>query len=329
MCRVAPTPGVRSDVLQLQHRPPYQRRHLPTQGRNLNQVNHHQTPELPTAGFVYYGEPIDLANGPGPAGYRITRALSGLGLTCFRPATTWTGGNWNPLFVEKINRQALYHADVVIADFSTGLPSTGLPMEIEAATARGIPAVVLRDPLRPRSVSLQANSLVHWCDGWEETAAAADKLARQHFAERGQVDALRLLVADGAKPPAMVYADDAGLDLETAETTVIQPGEFADISTTVVGVQPPADTWLMITGRSSTLRKKKLHVPVAVIDPGWRGPLFVGAWNLGQEPVTVHAGERIGQVIAIHNRTADLQIQVVDGVAPHARGLAGFGSSGS
>jgi hypothetical protein len=108
------------------------------------------TPEAPeAAGSLYYGEPIDLAASISPLGAQIVAALAGLGMACYRPATAWVGGNWDPAYVERVNRQALYAADVMIADFSTGARSTGLPMEVEAAAARGIPVVVLAKPTAP------------------------------------------------------------------------------------------------------------------------------------------------------------------------------------
>lgn len=290
------------------------------------------TPNHPTtAGLVYYGEPIDLAAGPGHAGYQITRALADLGMTCFRPATAWAGGNHNPLFVERINRETLYTADAVIADFSTGRPTTGLPMEVEAATARGIPVVVLVNDQQPRSVALQANQLCHFTASWQESADLAYKLAEQHWAGSGPnpADMLKVLLTEGQTAvPSRGYPDDGGVDLTTSETTVIEPGTFADVPTTISGVQLPPWSWGMITGRSSTLRKRGLLVPTAVIDAGWRGPLFAGAMNMTAEPVKVEVGERIAQLIIMNNDTARVTIRQVQRLDPHERGLRGFGSSG-
>jgi dUTP pyrophosphatase len=135
-----------------------------------------------------------------------------------------------------------------------------------------------------------------------------------------------VLTAADAAAPTRAYADDAGIDLYTAKDTTIEPGDFVDIHTTVEKVQLPDGYWGMITGRSSTLRTYRLHVPQAVIDPGWRGPLFVGAWNLGGNPVHIKAGQRIGQLILIPNNPA--AVRVVDMVDAAPRGESGFGSSG-
>jgi dUTP pyrophosphatase len=290
------------------------------------------TPDLPTAGLVYLAEPIDRSAGPGRAGYLITNRLAHLGLTTYRPATAWTGGLVNPALVEQTNRQMLYAADVVVADASTGIPSVGTWMEVEAATARGIPVVALHTAGDIRSMCLTANPLVYWADNEQDAVAQAHRLAQEHWAQtgHGDPDILRVVLSSEDAPPlSRAYGDDAGLDLVTSETTVIEPGAFADVPTHVVGTQLPAWSWGLIVGRSSSLRKRGLLVPPGVIDAGWRGPLFAGAMNMTSEPVKVEVGERIAQLIVMDNSTARVTIRQVDQLRPHARGLLGFGSTGS
>ena len=292
----------------------------------------------PTAPLVYLAEAIDRAAGPGRTGYSLAHGLAAQGCAVYRPAGAWSGGSHHPAMVEHFNRQALREADVLVADFTSGVPSIGMPCEVEAHTARSRTAVVLWQHGVPRSVSLQANSHVLWASTvYEAVELAADLAmirwkAAQELGPWGEpkLAELRLQTALGAPEPRRAYSDDAGIDLVTAVDTEIPPGRFVDVPTTVIGVQPPADSWLMITGRSSTLRKHGLHVPVAVIDAGWRGPLFAGVWNLGTETVQVKAGDRLAQVIAVHNKTAELLLTAGPGIElePHERGLNGFGSTG-
>lgn len=290
----------------------------------------------PSAPLCYLAEPIDRAVGLSPQGRGISRDLAELGLAVFRPAGAWTGGNHHPSLIERINRQALDVADVLIADYTSGIPTIGVSMEIEAHTARDRIAVVLWQHGVPRSVSLQANQNVVWAETASEAVALASDYgfmrwkANVDYRNTLKMPELRLQTALGAPEPKRAYRDDAGIDLITAVDITIPPGAHVDVPTTVIGVQTPDDTWLMVTGRSSTLRKHGLHVPLAVIDPGWRGPLFVGVWNLGTEPVQVHAGDRLGQIVAMPNRTADLLVMTGNGIEldPHERGLNGFGSTG-
>jgi len=249
-----------------------------------------------------------------------------------------------------------------------------VPAEIEAATARGIPAVV---HYTGTSFVLAGNPLVTVIDTPISLISAVQQAMKEHprdpvdvqggvgiltaaeavpgfthrFKPRDEppslthlirdlqqkiianpqygrtyVDPIRLVLADDTTPPSRAYYDDAGIDLTTARETIIEPGQYVDIHTQVEGTQLPAGYWGLITGRSSALRKWRLHIPMAIIDPGWRGPLFVGVWNLGGNPVTVKPGDRLGQLILIPNNPAP--VEIVKTVDHHPRGLKGFGSSG-
>lgn len=284
----------------------------------------------PTAPVVYLAEAMDRAKGSSPDGYRIARELADTGCTVYRPATTWTGGQHHPRMVEGINRQVLRGADCLVADLRGSIYSIGVPAEIEAATAREIAAVVITDPDMPPSVVLRANPLVLFAAHNTEAVAMASDLAHIHRkAGATGPEPLRFTVAAGAEPPQMAFADDAGLDLVTAVDTEVPPGTFVDIPTTITGVQCPRGTWLLITGRSSTVRKRGLLVPNGIIDHGWRGPLMAGAYNLTAETVVVRAGERVAQAILHHSVTEQHPVRVVTELEPHSRGLAGFGSSGA
>jgi dUTP pyrophosphatase len=289
-------------------------------------------------------EPIDFSSGPSTDGHRVTQALPDYGVAVYRPATAWHGGIYAPGTVETINRAALLAADVVIANLATGLVSYGTPMEIEAATAAGIQVVVLWPPATAQSVSLRANPRVAFVATADEAVELAAELAQAHYAKReiereqktadirSRLDAqrqLRFTMALGHEAPRPALADDSGMDLVTAVDTVIPPHTFVDIQSTVTGIQIPEGMWALITGRSSAIRKRGLLVPNGVIDHGWRGPLMAGVYNLGTEPVTVLAGERVAQVILMPNTTEQVDIVKVERLDPHERGTRGFGSTGT
>jgi dUTP pyrophosphatase len=289
-------------------------------------------PELPTAPLAYYAEAIDRSGGPAFAGYRIIPALATNGIVTYRPAACWSGGQHHPGLVERLNRDALYAADVIVADLSNPAQvSIGVPSEIEAATGRGIPAVVLWATGRARSVVLQANPLVTFVETWEDAVSIATQHAEKHRAARGHdtgPPTLKLTMALGHEAPQPSHPDDAGFDMVTAVDTVLPPRAFVDVPSVITGVQLPAGTWALITGRSSTIRKRGLLVPSGIIDCGWRGPLMAGAYNMTDQPVTVMAGERIAQVILVPNATEQTRIVKVEQLDPHDRGLNGFGSTG-
>jgi dUTP pyrophosphatase len=151
-------------------------------------------------------------------------------------------------------------------------------------------------------------------------------IGTRNLPETGPV---KFVVAPGTPAPNRGHDDDAGIDLIVTETTAIPPFTFADVPTNIVGTQLPPNTWGLITGRSSTLRKHSLFIPNAVIDPGWRGPLFTGAFNPTPDERKIEAGTRLAQIILIYNATPMARIEIVDQVDGHARGLSGFGSTGA
>ena len=121
------------------------------------------------------------------------------------------------------------------------------------------------------------------------------------------------------------HPGDAGLDLFCSESVVVRPGRFVDIPLGV-SVEIPHGYWAMLTGRSSTLRKRGLLVNQGVIDQGYRGPLFAGVWNLTDEHVEVPRGDRVAQLILIPLWTGE-PVSVLH-LAESSRGVSGFGSSG-
>ena len=127
--------------------------------------------------------------------------------------------------------------------------------------------------------------------------------------------------------PDRGYEDDAGLDLYVSRYTEVAPYEFSDVPCGVK-VDIPAGHWGMITGRSSTLRKRGLLVNPGVIDAGWTGELFAGVQNLTGTTVRVEAGDRLAQLILLPAAVTGREPEW-GRVPVKARGTNGFGSTGS
>ena len=232
--------------------------------------------------------------------------------------------------IESINQAALKQANAVVVLWPKGSASWGVPVEVERAVQAGMPvAFVIEDkPTWSMPLAWSDSDLLQKFD-WDEAGVEQAVLWLELVgkSEFGYDTIPTKLMSDQAKLPTKAYADDAGFDLYCSEETWIAPGEFVDVPCDVA-VELPSDTWALLTGRSSTLRKHKLMVNQGVIDPGYRGELFAGVWNLGSEAVKVEVGDRLAQLILMPNHALDVRLVAVNELAPAHRGQSGFGSSG-
>lgn len=307
-----------------------------------------------TQRMVYLAYPIDQASqvpgmyNPIKAAVRHAKqALQQIGLGWYDPGAAFGVGNLEPgREIPAINHQALARATGVLAVLPGGVPTIGVPMEVERALRGwGKPVAVLSD-LEGIGWSLAGDAatmegrMTLWSCTEAGAADAVEWLACQPSGVVAGGDAptpLPFKTAqpenwadrnDGGRLPTRAYSDDAGLDLYCSQDYKIEPSTFVDIDCGVA-VELPEHTWALLTGRSSTLRKRGLLVHQGVIDPGYRGPLYAGVWNLTNEVVNVAAGERLAQLIIMSNTTRLYNPVEVQALSEHARGGNGFGSSGA
>ncbi|MES1949688.1 deoxyuridine 5'-triphosphate nucleotidohydrolase [Salinisphaera sp. S4-8] len=66
---------------------------------------------------------------------------------------------------------------------------------------------------------------------------------------------------------------------------------------------------------------------VGLIDSDYQGPLMVSCWNRGTAEFTIDVGERIAQFVLVPVVAPELE--VVEAFDDSARGVGGFGSTGS
>jgi len=116
------------------------------------------------------------------------------------------------------------------------------------------------------------------------------------------------------------------MDLCAVEDATLEPGVPRMVPTGLT-VEIPPGYEAQVRPRSGLALKHAIAMPNApgTIDPGYRGELRVILLNLGREPYTVHAGDRIAQMIVARYEA----VEWVEGeLAGSARGTGGFGSSG-
>jgi deoxyuridine 5'-triphosphate nucleotidohydrolase len=134
-------------------------------------------------------------------------------------------------------------------------------------------------------------------------------------------------IGDSRCCPTKHYSGDAGFDLYVSETTWIGHRDFVDVPLGI-SIEMPPGLWAMLTGRSSTLRKRHLLVTQGIIDNGFRGELYAGVQNMGREGARVMEGERIAQLIPFRLESVSLPLVQVLELSESDRGTAGFGSTG-
>ncbi|HEX3745734.1 MAG TPA: dUTP diphosphatase [Bryobacteraceae bacterium] len=120
--------------------------------------------------------------------------------------------------------------------------------------------------------------------------------------------------------------EDAGMDLCAVEDATLDPG-VPRLVPTGLTIEIPPGYEAQVRPRSGLALKHAICMPNApgTIDPGYRGELRVILLNLGREPYTVHAGDRIAQMVVARYEA----VEWVEGeLAGSARGTGGFGSSG-
>lgn len=284
-------------------------------------------------GGVYFAYPIDQVQASLAHMYQQIEAFkamlinSGLVKWVFDPGDAFTvnGAAQPDDTIGRINRAAAHNADLIAAFLPQGVPTIGVPMEIDRAVRQGKHVLVFSDI--DQSWMLQLPRV------WRATAYndeafahALEYISRLSPPEESKLYYDLLVTGEREHMPTRAYPDDAGLDLYVSEDVTIPLGEFRDVPCGI-SVSLPEHTWGLVTGRSSALRKRGLLVHSGIIDAGYRGPLFAGAFAL-QHEVALKRGERIAQLIVINNTTQYVTPIEVEQLPDSARGTNGFGSSG-
>ena len=148
---------------------------------------------------------------------------------------------------------------------------------------------------------------------------------------------------DFAYMPNRAHWDDAGIDLYSPKEVVIEPGKSVCIDTGV-HVQLPYEvircraregegdiykkrkTCGVIFGRSSLAVKHNITSFMGLIDFGYTGSITVRLRNEGDEPYTVHEGEKISQLVVFPVMTP--MLHQTEELKETERGDCGFGSTG-
>lgn len=116
------------------------------------------------------------------------------------------------------------------------------------------------------------------------------------------------------------------MDLHAVEQVTLEPG-VPQLVPTGLTIELPVGFEAQVRPRSGLALKHAIMMPNApgTIDPGYRGEIRVILINLGRDPYTIQAGDRIAQMIVARYES----VEWIEGtLAESSRGAGGFGSSG-
>lgn len=134
-----------------------------------------------------------------------------------------------------------------------------------------------------------------------------------------------IVLSEGAKIPTRVYKNDAGYDLYLNRSATVKAHESCDLPTGVM-MQNHVPSWLLMTGRSSTIIRYKLHVVMGIIDGDYIGELHLQVTNLSNKDVSFPPHFRVGQIIAMPHTT--IRFHQKEQLKVKGRGKNGFGHTG-
>ena len=132
---------------------------------------------------------------------------------------------------------------------------------------------------------------------------------------------------DEAVIPTQAYPGDAGVDLSSCESVVLQPGERAVVATGIA-VEIPDGYAGFVQPRSGLAARHGIGVvnSPGLVDSGYRGELKVVLLNTDRHtPFAVEPGMRIAQLVVVP--VASVRVNEVGELAVSTRGERGFGSS--
>jgi dUTP pyrophosphatase len=134
---------------------------------------------------------------------------------------------------------------------------------------------------------------------------------------------------EGIELPAYATGGSAGCDLRAAieAELTITPGGRTLVPTGIAVAIPPGyeGQIRMRSGLAHDTGLALLNAP-GTVDSDYRGEVRVILANLGTEPVTIHRGDRIAQLVFAP--VAQARFERVDELPKSSRDTGGFGSTG-
>jgi dUTP diphosphatase len=137
------------------------------------------------------------------------------------------------------------------------------------------------------------------------------------------------LLTPTAKAPTVAHpGEDLGYDIYAAETVTLEARGHALVPTGIAieCTSPSGECMGALLRDKSSLASRRLVLTGGVIDAGYRGEIKVLMENLSDQPATIHARDKIANLIPYPVLTGE--VQVVEELNESKRKAGGFGSTG-
>ena len=132
-------------------------------------------------------------------------------------------------------------------------------------------------------------------------------------------------ILDDAIIPHYAHPGDAGMDVFSAEETIIKAGERKSVRTGVKMELPEGFVGL-VWDKSGLALKNGIKTMAGVIDSGYRGEIGIVLINLGQSDFKIEKGQKIAQMLV--QKVERMEIKETKELSETKRGEGCFGSTG-
>lgn len=155
------------------------------------------------------------------------------------------------------------------------------------------------------------------------------KTLEQAYAQYHTYDIqLPIKLDKGAKAPTYAHESDAAADLYALNDMVLAPHSLGNKVPTGVHIALPEKWMAILVPRSSIGMKTGLRLSnsIGIIDQAYHGDVTALYDNVSDSEYTIHAGDRIAQLLVMPSYC--FQAQIVDILPESERNEEGFGSTG-
>lgn len=127
------------------------------------------------------------------------------------------------------------------------------------------------------------------------------------------------------KLPSYAHPGDAGLDLYSQETFLLEPGERHEFALGFA-LEIPEGFVGLAWDKGGLSFKHGLHTIGGVGDSGYRGEYIIALTNLGNKPYQIEKDDKIAQLLI--QPVENAKIEIVEELSKSSRAAGAFGSTG-